>query len=52
MIDSVVLTEAPTLKLSNRTLPGRLSIKQLVDGCRVEIFLVAFLNLKPNPCGW
>ncbi|KAL3995060.1 DIX domain family protein [Acanthocheilonema viteae] len=35
MIDSTLLTEAPTLKLSHRTLPDRLDMEQRIDGCQV-----------------
>ncbi|VDO80385.1 unnamed protein product, partial [Onchocerca flexuosa] len=35
MIDSVLLTEAPTLKLSHRTIPNHLDMEQRIDGCQV-----------------
>ncbi|VDK75933.1 unnamed protein product [Litomosoides sigmodontis] len=35
MIDSTLLTEAPTLKLSHRTLPDRLDMEKRIDGCQV-----------------
>ncbi|VDM07774.1 unnamed protein product [Wuchereria bancrofti] len=35
MIDSTLLTEAPTLKLSHRTLPNRLDMEQRINGCEV-----------------
>uniref|UniRef100_A0A0R3RYH1 DIX domain-containing protein n=1 Tax=Elaeophora elaphi TaxID=1147741 RepID=A0A0R3RYH1_9BILA len=35
MIDSTLLTEAPTLKLSHRTLLDRLDMEQRFDGCQV-----------------
>uniref|UniRef100_A0A8R1Y7J1 DIX domain-containing protein n=1 Tax=Onchocerca volvulus TaxID=6282 RepID=A0A8R1Y7J1_ONCVO len=36
MIDPVLLTEAPTLKLSHRTIPNHLDMEQRIDGCQVS----------------
>ncbi|EFO26936.2 DIX domain-containing protein [Loa loa] len=35
VIDSALLTEAPTLKLSHHALPDRLDVEQRIDGCQV-----------------
>lgn len=37
MIDSTLLTEAPTLKLLHHTLPDRLDMEKRIDGCQVTM---------------